>query len=56
MQLAERGPSLVGVLWTFQFVAFGLVGLRLYARLKVIQTYGWDDYLFCVSVVRNRQQ
>lgn len=54
MQLAERGPALVGILWTFQFIAFGLVGLRLYARLKVIQTYGWDDIWFCATVVSVR--
>lgn len=46
-----EGPMLVGVLWMFQCIAFGLVVLRLYARLVVVQNYGWDDHCFNVTVV-----
>lgn len=46
-----EGPMLVGVLWMFQCIAFGLVALRLYARLVVVQNYGWDDHCFNVTVV-----
>lgn len=42
---------MVGVLWMFQFIAFALIALRLYARLLVVQTYGWDDHCFNASVV-----
>lgn len=47
-----RAPTMLGVLWTFQAIAFTLVGLRLYARLLVVQTYGWDDHFFNGAVVR----
>lgn len=49
--IAMEGPMLVGVLWMFQCIAFALVALRLYARLVVVQTYGWDDHLFNITVV-----
>lgn len=51
VEIAKRGPMMVGVLWMFQCIAFALVALRLYARLVVVQTYGWDDHCFNVSVV-----
>lgn len=42
---------MLGVMWMFQIIAFGLVSLRLYARLNVVQTYGWDDHFFNAAVV-----
>lgn len=51
MDTSDKGPMLLGVVWTFQVFAFALVGLRLYARLRVVQTYGWDDHFFNASVV-----
>lgn len=51
MDNTDKGPMLLEVVWTFQAIAFALVGLRLYARLRVVQTYGWDDHFFNASVV-----
>lgn len=51
VQIGGLAPMLLGILWTFQFIAFGLVGLRLYTRLHVVQTYGWDDHFFNIAVV-----
>ncbi|KAJ4397469.1 hypothetical protein N0V93_001698 [Gnomoniopsis smithogilvyi] len=50
-EITMRGPMMVGVLWMFQAIAFALVALRLYARLVVVQTYGWDDHCFNVAVL-----
>ncbi|KAG8159905.1 hypothetical protein KVR01_010542 [Diaporthe batatas] len=49
---AVRGqaPLMLGVVWTFQLIAFILVGLRLYTRLVVIHNYGMDDHFFNLSV------
>ncbi|KAF3764184.1 hypothetical protein M406DRAFT_258120 [Cryphonectria parasitica EP155] len=50
-RIAGKAPMMLAVLWTFQAVAFALVGLRLYARLVVVQTYGWDDHCFNGAVI-----
>lgn len=42
---------MLGIMWMFQIIAFSLVSLRLYARLNVVQTYGWDDHFFNTAVV-----
>lgn len=44
-------PTMLGIMWMFQIIAFGLVSLRLYARLNVVQKYGWDDHFFNTAVV-----
>lgn len=50
--IGGSAPMMLGVMWTFQAIAFCLVALRVYARLNVVQTYGWDDHLFNGAVVR----
>lgn len=42
---------MLGVMWTFQVIACCLVVLRIYARLNVVQKYGWDDHFFNGAVV-----
>lgn len=42
---------MLGIMWTFQVIAFILVGLRLYTRLVVVHNYGIDDHFFNFTVV-----
>lgn len=42
---------MLGIIWMFQFIAFILVGLRLYTRLVVVHNYGIDDHFFNFAVV-----
>lgn len=51
--VSGEAPTMIGILWMLTFIAFVLVGLRLYTRLVVIHNYGWDDHFFNLSVVRN---
>lgn len=52
VEIGGKAPMMLSVMWTLQCIAFILVGLRLYARLNVVHTYGWDDHFFNGSVVR----
>ncbi|KAK2598648.1 hypothetical protein N8I77_012043 [Diaporthe amygdali] len=46
----SEAPKFLGILWTFQVIAFTLVGLRLYTRLVVLHNYGIDDHFFNFAV------
>lgn len=54
MEISGKAPLMLGVLWTFQLIAFALISFRLYARLVVVQMYGWDDYMFGLTVVKSQ--
>ncbi|KAF4220395.1 hypothetical protein CNMCM8980_009671 [Aspergillus fumigatiaffinis] len=46
---SDRGPLLLGVLWTQAGIATVIVFLRLYARF-MIHTTGWDDWLMFLTL------
>ncbi|KAH8169992.1 hypothetical protein LIA77_10536 [Sarocladium implicatum] len=47
--LGGDSPMMLSVLWSLTLVATLFVGLRLYTRLHVLQSYGWDDHFFNAS-------
>jgi hypothetical protein len=51
---SDRGPLLLGVLWTQAGIATVIVFLRLYARF-MIHTTGWDDWLMFLTLVQNHR-
>ncbi|KAF4609614.1 hypothetical protein G7Y89_g15841 [Cudoniella acicularis] len=44
MPLGGKGPVLVTVLWSENFLSAILIGLRFYTRTFIITRIGWDDY------------
>ena len=47
----SRGPLADGLLWTMTGAAIVVVVLRLYARIVVKNSAGWDDLFMSVSLV-----
>lgn len=45
---------LIGVMGTFIFVALVATALRLYTRIKVVKSPGWDDWVMLACTVRYR--
>jgi len=46
-------PSMLGVLWSLTGITLIFVLLRLYTRVKIVQSYGMDDHFFNASFVRH---
>jgi hypothetical protein len=51
-----RGPMVVGVTWIFTAVAIAVVGLRFIIRKKRQVSWGWDDWIMLMAVVRIREE
>jgi len=51
MPIAGKGPMLVAVLWSQNFLSAIFIGLRLYTRTCVITRFGWDDYALIATWV-----
>lgn len=49
--LGGEAPMMLGILWGLTGVTFIFVLMRLYTRVKVVQSYGWDDHFFNASFV-----
>lgn len=47
-----RGPTLMGILWTFTVLAAVAVALRFHVRKKLAGSWGVDDWLMLIAVVR----
>jgi hypothetical protein len=52
--IGGQAPVVLGVLWGLTGITFVFVILRLYTRLKVVQSYGLDDHFFNASFVSRR--
>lgn len=50
--LGGEAPTMIGILWGLTGVTFIFVLLRLYTRIKVVESYGIDDHFFNASFVR----
>ena len=48
----NKGPVILGVSWTFTFLAFLFVAGRLYSRKRKLGKWAADDYIVLVSFVR----
>ncbi|KAI9653797.1 MAG: hypothetical protein M1831_005664 [Alyxoria varia] len=46
----DRGPELLGVLWTFCGLAIIVVALKIYARFRIMKAEGVDDALILLSL------
>lgn len=50
-ELGGYGPTIIGVMWVETAIALVFVCLRLWTRMKINHTVGWDDYLITFSWV-----
>lgn len=48
---ADRGPAVMGILWTESAISLIITALRFYAR-GMIRKIGWDDWLMALTTVR----
>lgn len=46
------GPMTNAVLWVEVVIFAVFVGMRLYTRICILNSVGFDDYLCCVALVR----
>lgn len=49
--LGGDAPTMLGILWALTGVTLIFVLLRLYTRIKVVESYGLDDHFFNASFV-----
>lgn len=47
----NRGPQLLAVSMVTLLAAIAVVALRLYTRLKITLSLGWDDYTIVLALV-----
>lgn len=47
----DQGPKVVTVIWTVAVVPVAFVALRLWTRLRLSHSYGWDDTVIIVANV-----
>jgi hypothetical protein len=47
---ADRGPAVMGILWTESAISLIITALRFYAR-GMIRRIGWDDWLMALTTV-----
>ncbi|KAK5941656.1 hypothetical protein PMZ80_005605 [Knufia obscura] len=45
----DQGPKVVTVIWTVAVVPVAFVALRLWTRLRLSHSYGWDDTVIIVA-------
>ena len=46
-----RGPTVNAALWTETALALILVMMRIYTRVKILRSFGWDDGLLILTWV-----
>lgn len=51
--LANKTETVLGVIISLQILSWGCGLLRLWTRLRVIRSPGWDDLFVFLSMVRN---
>jgi hypothetical protein len=47
----SRGPTILIAMWTTTSIATFFVAARVYTRLKILRSFGLDDYLMVFSIV-----
>lgn len=45
------GATIVATMWAETAITLVFVALRLYTRIRINRTVGWDDYLISLSSV-----
>ena len=49
--LGGLGPTIVAIMWLETILGFLFIGLRLYCRVVLRSTGGWDDVFMVISLV-----
>lgn len=47
----DKGPRILGVLWSLTGFTALIVMARVYIRLAVVRSFGLDDYLIVLGIV-----
>lgn len=47
----NRGPKILGVLWSLTALTTLVVMARMYIRIRMLKNFGPDDWLIAVSMV-----
>ncbi|KAJ5190730.1 uncharacterized protein N7498_009715 [Penicillium cinerascens] len=47
----DKGPKILAVLWTLTGLTAVMVGARMFIRLRMLKSFGIDDYLIAISTV-----
>jgi hypothetical protein len=50
-ELGGYGPTIIATLWAETALALVFVCMRLWTRIRINKTVGWDDYLISLSWV-----
>jgi hypothetical protein len=50
-ELGGYGPTIIATLWAETLLALVFVCMRLWTRIRINKTVGWDDYLISLSWV-----
>jgi hypothetical protein len=50
MELQNKGPTILGVMWATTSTALVFVVARIYTRGKILKKLGLDDYLISLSM------
>lgn len=48
---ANKGPTILGVIFTMTAISTGFIGARIFTRAKILGKMQLDDWLVVVSVV-----
>jgi hypothetical protein len=51
MALRGKGPTMVWAMWMLWVITVIFLGLRVYTRLVIVRSVGWDDYLLSIGSV-----
>lgn len=49
----DKGPRILAVIWTLTGLTTLMVIARVYIRIAVLRSFGVDDYLIVISMVRD---
>ena len=52
MTIEDFSGVINGVMWSQVVLAVIFIGMRLYTRYFLLQSFGWDDMLMIVNLVR----
>lgn len=47
----DKGPKILAVLWTLTGLTAVMVAARMFIRLRMLKSFGIDDYLIAISMV-----
>jgi hypothetical protein len=51
VDIGGYGPIIIATMWAETGISLVFVALRLYTRIRINRTVGWDDYLISLASV-----